>query len=195
VTGMSMDDLERHLERLPREAWDRPTPPPPPWPPEEERRTRRGGRLVLRPLVAAAVSLVLVGAGLGVGLLLADDDDSAGGPGADVVRVELSPVEGSGARGGSGAAELRPEAGGRATVTVSGLPPSTDRDFYELWLLGDDGELVSLGSVRVPDSGRATLDVELPVDPERFRFLDVSREPADGKPSHSGDSVLRGPST
>jgi anti-sigma-K factor RskA len=191
---MSMDDLERHLERLPREAWDRPTPPPPSWPPEEERRTRRRGRLVLRPLAAAAVSLVLVGAGIGVGLLLSDDD-SADDPGTEAVRVELSPVEGSGAAGGSGVAELRPQAGGRATVTLSGLAPSTNRDFYELWLLGDDGELVSLGSVRVPDSGSATLDVELPVDPEQFRFLDVSREPADGKPSHSGDSVLRGPST
>ena len=55
------------------------------------------------------------------------------------------------------------------------------------------GELVSLGSVRVPESGRATVEVQLPVDPGRFEFLDVSREPADGDPSHSTISVLRGP--
>ena len=79
-------------------------------------------------------------------------------------------------------------AGGGATCALSGLPPSSDGDFYELWLLGDDGELVSLGSFRVPASGagraRACL---LPVDPARFRFLDVSREPADGDPAHSSD--------
>ncbi len=64
-----------------------------------------------------------------------------------------------------------------------------------MWLLGDDGELVSLGSTRVGASGAATLeDVQLPVDPGSFRFLDVSREPSDGDPGHSSDSVLRGPS-
>ena len=29
MSGMSRDELERHLERLPKEGWDRPTPPPP----------------------------------------------------------------------------------------------------------------------------------------------------------------------
>ena len=78
-------------------------------------------------------------------------------------------------------------------MRVSGLRPNTDGDFYELWLLGERGELVSLGSFNVPDSGVAEIDVPVPVDPESFRYLDVSREPADGDPSHSTDSVLRGP--
>ena len=47
--------------------------------------------------------------------------------------------------------------------------------------------------MRVPESGEAELDVELPVDPGDFQHLDVSREPGDGGPLHSGDSVLRGP--
>ncbi len=99
----------------------------------------------------------------------------------------------SAAETAGGTAELKPEAGGRATVELRGLEPSGDRDFYELWLLGDDGELVSLGSVRVPASGDATLDVELPVDPKDFRYLDLSREPDDGDPGHSTISILRGP--
>ena len=189
MTGMSLDDLERHLERLPREAWDRPTPPPAPWPAEETRPARRR-RLVLRPVAAALASILLLAAGIGAGLLLANDDDD--GAGGDLERVELAPVA-SGAANAGGTAELRPEAGGRATVELRGLRPSGDRDFYELWLLGEDGELVSLGSVRVPESGDATLDVELPVDPKRFRFLDVSREPDDGDPAHSTVSILRGP--
>ena len=53
--------------------------------------------------------------------------------------------------------------------------------------------LTALGSVRVPESGEAELDVDPPVDPRDFQFLDVSREPGDGDPSHSGHSVLRGP--
>ena len=40
----------------------------------------------------------------------------------------------------------------------------------------------------------ATLDVELPVDPKQFRYLDLSREP-DDDPGHSTVSILRGPVT
>ena len=186
---MQRDELERHLERLPQEAWDRPTPPPPPWPAEEERPARRR-RLVLRPVAAVLASLALLAVGIGAGLLLSGDDDGDGG-GGGLERVQLAPVV-SAAENAGGTAELRPEAGGRATVELRGLRPSGPRDFYELWLLGDDGELVSLGSVRVPDSGDASLDVELPVDPKQFRYLDLSREPDDGDPSHSTISILRG---
>ena len=35
--------------------------------------------------------------------------------------------------------------------------------------------------------------VRLPVPVTDFRYIDVSREPDDGDPAHSGDSVLRGP--
>jgi len=191
---MPLDDLERHLERLPKEAWDRPTPPPPPWPAEEARPVRRRRRLVLRPVAAALASIALLAVGIGAGLVLSNDDDDGAGGGGDLERVQLAPVV-SAAENAGGVAELRPEAGGRATVELSGLRPSGDRDFYELWLLGDDGELVSLGSVRVPESGNATLDVELPVDPKQFRYLDVSREPDDGDPGHSTISILRGPVT
>jgi hypothetical protein len=38
----------------------------------------------------------------------------------------------------------------------------------------------------------ATVRVPLPSKPSSYRYLDVSREPADGNPAHSGDSVLRG---
>jgi hypothetical protein len=186
---MQREELERHLERLPREAWDRPTPPPPPWPAEEERPARRRP-LVLRPAAAVLASLALLAVGVGAGLLLSGDDDGGAG-GGGLERVQLAPVVRPAGNAG-GTAELRPEAGGRATVELSGLRPSGPRDFYELWLLGDDGQLVSLGSVRVPASGDATLDVELPVDPKQFRYLDLSRERDDGDPTHSTISVLRG---
>jgi Anti-sigma-K factor rskA len=219
----SLEELERQLGALPREAWDRPIPPPSPWPADPVRSARRRRLLpadpvrparrrglppadpfrparrrrllVLRPVAVAFASLALLAIGLGAGLLLdGGGGESPGGPGTASLRVELQPV-GDGSRGADGVVTLAGRAGGSATARLSGLRPSEGGDFYELWLLGDDGELVSLGSVRVPPSGRAELRVPLPVDPNRFRFLDVSREPADGDPSHSTDSVLRGPTT
>ncbi len=188
MSDQSLDDLARRLEQLPREAWDRPDPPPPPWPAETRPARRRG--LFLRPVTAVAASLLLLAAGVTAGLLLGGGDDEQAP--ADGVRVALEPVQGRGA-GASGQVSLEPGSGGRADVRVTGLRPSESGDFYELWLIGDGGELVSLGSFRVPRSGTAELSVPLPVDPARFRFVDVSREPNDGDPSHSKLSVLRGP--
>jgi len=188
---MSPDDLERQLRQLPREAWDRPAPPPPPWPAEQEvGRGRRG--LFLRPVAAGLAALALLGAGTGAGLLLGGGDSDSGEPGGAPVRVRLNPVGGRGA-GATRVARLQPRPGGRAAVELTGLRPSRAGEFYELWLLGEGGELVSLGSVRVPESASAELDLELPVDPGRFRYLDLSRKPADGDASHSKISVLRGP--
>jgi hypothetical protein len=37
--------------------------------------------------------------------------------------------------------------------------------------------------------------VPLPDDPGRYRYFDVSRELVDGGLEHSGDSLLRGPTS
>ena len=81
----------------------------------------------------------------------------------------------------------------RVNVRVSGLPPTTDGQFYEMWLLGADKQLVGLGSFRVGEDGTATLKLPLPVNPDQFSYFDISLEPGDGNPGHSGVSVLRGP--
>ena len=82
---------------------------------------------------------------------------------------------------------------GEAQLVVERLQPTGDGEFYELWLLNSADDLVSLGSFRVPETGRTTVALPLPVDADRFRFFDVSREPLDGNPGHSSESVLRGP--
>jgi Anti-sigma-K factor rskA len=205
----SIEELERRLSALPPEAWDRPLPPPPPWPtgtaaPGAARPARPARPSPRRPIVdfvrlrltksTLAGAVALLAAGFAAGLLIGRGDESAlrgPEPPADALRVRLEPV-GARGRGADGAVILTGRAGGSASVRLTGLQPSRGGDFYELWLLGDDGELVSLGSVRVPASGRAELRVQLPVDPGRFRYLDVSREPGDGDPGHSADSVLRG---
>jgi anti-sigma-K factor RskA len=195
MSDRSIDEVARRLERLPREAWDRPAPPPAPWPPDQPWRARgRGFSLRLRPLPAALAATALVALGVAAGLLAGGEGGGGEAPpvaGRDA-QVALAPVDGRGS-GARGEVSLARAPGGSATVTVAGLRPSSGRDFYELWLLGADGRLVSLGSFRVPRSGAAEVRVPLPVDPRRFDFLDVSREPDDGDPAHSKVSVLRGP--
>jgi hypothetical protein len=74
------------------------------------------------------------------------------------------------------------------------LPLATDdlpatEGFYEVWLIDTQVErLISLGPVR-PD---ATYVVPADIDYRDFPIVDVSVEPPDGDPTHSGDSILRG---
>jgi anti-sigma-K factor RskA len=115
----------------------------------------------------------------------------AGDDGADVSGrvVTLAPVEplGGDARG---TATL---SGRTATVRLSGLQPTRDGQFYELWLLNSPDDLVSLGSFAVPASGEIDVSVPVPGDAGSFSAFDVSREPPDGNPAHSSKSVLRAP--
>ena len=64
-----------------------------------------------------------------------------------------------------------------------------DDGFLEVWLIDSSVErLVSLGPLR--SDGRYELPAGL--DPGSFPVVDVSAEPVDGNPTHSGDSRLRG---
>ena len=75
-------------------------------------------------------------------------------------------------------------------LTIDELDLPAIDGYYELWLLTADGQrLISLG----PVSGQARVDVPETIDTVQFSLVDISREPSDGDPSHSGDSVLRGP--
>jgi anti-sigma-K factor RskA len=172
------------LEALPAEAWEGAEPPPLALPAlaGEAARPRRPRRLVLRPLVAAAGAIVLLAVGIGLGAWIDRDP-------APSAQLALRPV-----------GDLDPSASGKVSlvsdgvnVRVSGLRPTAGNQFYELWLLGADKRLVGLGSFRVDANGAATLRLPLPVDPKMFTYFDLSLEPADGNPGHSGVSVLRGP--
>jgi hypothetical protein len=72
-------------------------------------------------------------------------------------------------------------------VETTGLDPGDG--FLEVWVIDAEvTKLVSLGPSR-PDG---TYDLPPGLDPEDFPVVDVSVEPLDGDPAHSGDSVLRG---
>ena len=177
------DPLITRLESLGRDEW-RPQRPPELVMPREARATpRRRRALTLRPLPALAAALLLLAVGAGGALIATSGDED---PGRTLALAPLTP-----GADGDGTVKLA-RAGGRATLVVSDLEPSRRGEFYELWLLSPPGDLVSLGSFRVTAAGRTTLDVRVPVDLSRYRFVDVSVETDDGDPSHSSRSVLRG---
>lgn len=172
------------LSALPADAWEQTAPPPLRARPEVVplRRFRRPSGGVLRSAAAMAAVLVALAA-FALGRVTADGDGTAAGR-----TVEL-PALAAGA--GSGSAEIHAD-GAAMTLRVADLPPSADGDFYELWLLNSPTDLISVGSFRVPESGEVEVTLPIPLRPERYDFIDLSREPVDGDPAHSGESVLRG---
>jgi anti-sigma-K factor RskA len=72
-------------------------------------------------------------------------------------------------------------------LDVGGLEPVDG--YYEVWLLTPEVDgLVSLGPLRA--DGRYDLPPGL--DHRQFSVVDISIEPHDGDPTHSGNSILRG---
>jgi hypothetical protein len=155
----------------------------------EPRRLGRGGLLALLGLLAVIGAVVALIAGGG------DDDEGSNEGGSQPAPAQGGPEPEPGGR----AERLSPLQGERgegrvsitdagATITVRGLP-SPDGT-YQVWLYDSVVRAKSLGTLD-EESGR--LEVQLPPDAGRYRFLDVSLEPADANPNHSGDSVLRAP--
>ncbi|MGY1815110.1 anti-sigma factor [Blastococcus sp. SYSU D00820] len=158
-----------------------PTPAPPPEPLAEVRQLRpRRSQLLL---AAAAALLVGVGIGAGAVALGNRDDDSA----VAVAAAALDPLDGSGASGE--AAVLEREDGSRVLrIQLDADDPS--EGYYEVWLLDEAVErLVPVGVV-----GPGTEEFVLPpgIDLGEYPVVDVSVEPLDGDPEHSGDSIARG---
>jgi hypothetical protein len=155
----------------------------------EPRRLGKGGLLALLGLLAVIGAVVALIAGGG------DDDEGSNEGGSQPAPAQDGPEPEPGGR----TERLSPLQGDRgegrvsitdagATITVRGLP-SPDGT-YQVWLYDSVVRAKSLGTLD-EESGR--LEVQLPPDAGRYRFLDVSLEPADANPNHSGDSVLRAP--
>lgn len=155
----------------------------------EPRRPRRGGLLLILALLAvlgAVLALILSGG---------DDDGSNESGSQPAPKQDNKPApapDGRSARlsalpGGRGEGRLVVTDGG-ATITLRGLAKPDGA--YQVWLYDNVVNAESLGTIT---EGSGRLEVQLPADARRYRFLDVSLEPADGNPNHSGDSVLRAP--
>jgi hypothetical protein len=77
-------------------------------------------------------------------------------------------------------------------VQAARLEPSGQREAYEVWLYNSQGDAKTLGGQVTDQQGNYQAIGNLPADFERYRLIDISREPLDRERSHSGDSVLRG---
>ncbi len=178
------------------EATTRSSPDAPPRPATDDASGRRGRPASIAQLsearqrrsVAVALTAVaaVVLAVVGVGWVVTRDEPT---PPVASFRMEAlddragAPVAGT---------IVDTDTGPRVEVDLDTLPPPPDGTFYELWLLDlDAGRLVSLGPVEQQDS----FAVPAAVDVGDYPTIDVSVEPADGDPTHSSDSVLRGPVT
>jgi hypothetical protein len=155
----------------------------------EERRSRRGGLLALLGLLAVAVALIVVLSSGG------DDDDDSGtsqGNGSQ-------PAQNGGPQPKGNSQNLTPlgngKGGGTVTVTDEGATIvirslSKPVGNYQVWLYNDIVDAQSLGTI---SAGSGKLEVRLPPEAGDYKFVDVSNEPSDANPNHSGASVLRAP--
>jgi anti-sigma-K factor RskA len=153
----------------------------------------RGSRRTAWLLILGGVAVL----GVLLALLLSggDDDDSnesgsqpapaqngeAPAPAGDTAK--LSPIGGG---RGEGTVSVTDEG---ATITIKGLPNPAPGS-YQVWLYNSIVDAKSLGTF---PSGSGRLEVSLPSDASKYRFLDVSREPDEANPNHSGVSVMRAP--
>jgi hypothetical protein len=132
-------------------------------------------------LVAAAlVAGVVVGAGA-VAVLQSRDD------GQEITAVALDPLPDNDA---SGRAEVVARDDGSRVVEVELDAPALDDEYYELWLI--DRDVVGMVPLGVVRPGTQTVELPADLDLGEFPLVDVSVEPLDGDPTHSGVSVARG---
>jgi hypothetical protein len=136
-------------------------------------------------LAAAAAVLALVVLVGGVALASRGDD----GDTTVVAAAELEPLPGEPTGAASPTrAELVDESG-RLQLDLSTADLPDPDGYYEVWLI--DTEVVGMVSLG-PARADGVYDVPPGVDPAVFPVVDVSLEPADGVPTHSGVSILRG---
>ncbi|MEV6927123.1 anti-sigma factor [Dactylosporangium sp. NPDC051485] len=150
---------------------------------------RRGRKAVIGLVIAVAAAAGAGGAGLDA--VLAARDDGADCRAQDA-RVRLEVVGGP-PGGGTGYACVRTvDDQRRVVVRADGMAVQRDGD-YEAWLLDGTGPgegVVALG--RLGRGPSLALSVPAAMDIRRYNIVDISIEPHDGTPGHSGRSVLRG---
>lgn len=146
----------------------------------------RGWRRVL-PLAAAAAVGIVVGSG---GMYAVTQSGSSAPEPTPVAVAQLKPFDDPKA---SGTAVVQASARNERTVTVrvTGLPAHPAGAFYEVWLMDpSNSHLVALGVLDA--QGQGTFAVPAGLDLGAYSAVDVSVQPMNGSPLHSGDSPVRG---
>jgi Anti-sigma-K factor rskA/Sigma-70, region 4 len=154
-------------------------------------------RLLAAAGVLAAVVLLGVLVWPGGVLTGGDDDEPAAEQTAGAQGENSSQNAGRNAGQSSGAPAgiaIVVEQNGKRQLLVQAarLDPSKEREAYEVWLYNSAGDARSLGGQVTDQQGNYQAIGPLPAGFDRFRFIDISREPLDQQRGHSGASVLRG---
>jgi hypothetical protein len=140
---------------------------------------RRRHRVLLVAAASVAVGAV-VGAGA-VAVVQSRDDGRA------VEAVALDPLANNDA---SGKAAVVVQDDGRRVLEVDLNAPQLTDSYYEIWLI--DRSVKGMFPLGVVQPGKQTVEVPDDLDLAEFPLVDVSVEPLDGNPTHSGVSVVRG---
>jgi hypothetical protein len=158
-------------------------PTPPSAPPASSRRSARRRRVPLWGMaVAASVTLV---AGLAGGWALGRAAQDEPAP-MVLAHADLHTLTGHADRG-SAEVVRRDD---HLVLWISSRAIDGAPGLHEVWLINTDGKrMVSVGLLG-PSGGR--FDVPKRLLDEGYRIVDISVEPDDGNPAHSGDSVARG---
>lgn len=134
------------------------------------------------PAAVAAAAVVVAAAAVGTWGLSRGTDRNP----EVLASVELDPLPDY-AENGTAVVDRLPDGGRELVVTASG---SDARGYREVWLIAPDiSDMVSLGTMEGTE-GRFRIPDNLNLD--EFPIVDISDEPFDGNPAHSGDSILRG---
>jgi hypothetical protein len=136
-----------------------------------------------RPLLLVAAALV-AGAVVGAGAVAVVQSRDDGEP---VTAVALDPLADNEA---SGRAEVVVRDDGSRVVEVELDAPPLDDEYYELWLI--DRDVVGMVPLGIVSPGTQTFELPADLDLGKYPLVDVSVEPLDGDPTHSGVSVARG---
>ena len=161
--------------------------------PEARAAVRR--RRLIGGIAAALVLIAVLVLIWPIGLVTGDDDEPAqraANPNQPrlVGQTVLRPIDGN--KQGGGVAVVAERGNQRQLIVQAQLPPSPRRTAYEVWLYNSDGNAQSIGAQVTDKQGRYQGAGPLPADFDKFKYIDISREPIDRNAKHSGDSVLRG---
>ncbi len=136
--------------------------------------------------VAAVLALVLAtGAALIVRTTNSDEVLAEAAIGNDGLPVEID---------GSGVAVLKQQGDDQfLELELPELDASDPDSIYEVWMIDTDVVgMISLGNLTATDGETVRIDLPGSIDHSAFPVIDISVEPLDGDPTHSGQSVLRG---
>ncbi|WP_210481145.1 anti-sigma factor [Naasia sp. SYSU D00948] len=133
-------------------------------------------------LAAAAAAVLLVAGGAVTWQLLRPQTPAV------LATAELEPFPAW--VGAEGVAQLEEAGDGERVVRVTLEAPDVEGGYREVWLITSDAtQLVSLG---VLEGREGTFAVPDGIDTDSYDLVDISEEPLDGDPGHSGDSIVRG---